>query len=86
MNRPCSRCGERPGHALLRWGAVLALGAALEAEGVAARRHHHTFSHATRACFRTHTVGGRKCFTGAWLVLTVWFLRHIIDHESNHRP
>lgn len=83
---PCTRCGQKPGHALLRWGAVLALGAAMEAEAVGGKRHGHTFSHATRSAFHTQTSGGRKCFTGAWLVLTVWFLDHILRHESNHRP
>lgn len=83
---PCTRCGQKPGHALLRWGAVLALGAALETEAVKGHRHYHTFSHSTRVAFRTHTSVGRKAFTWSWLGLTVWFLRHILNHEHNHRP
>lgn len=86
MARPCSRCGERPGHAMLRWGIVAAAWAALEAEAVGHDRHRHTFSFATRRLFRTHTPEGRRAFTVGWMVLTVWFLRHILSHESNHRP
>lgn len=78
MGRPCARCGERPGHALLRWGIVAAVWAALELEAVAHDRHHHTFSHATRRLFRTHTRQGSTAFSFVWGGLAVWYLRHIL--------
>lgn len=84
--KPCGRCGLKPTHAVLRWGAVLALGAALEAEGMAAKRHTHTLSHATRSVFRTETSCGRKIFTVVWVLLAFTFERHIrVSHHNYPR-
>jgi hypothetical protein len=81
MRRPCTRCGERPGHALLRWGAVLALGLALEAEAVHCKRHHHTLSHATRKVYRVNTDKGQLAFSASWILFAAWFLRHIVKGD-----
>lgn len=81
MGRPCSRCGEKPGHALLRWGALAAVWAALEAEAVAGDRHHHTFSHATRRLFHTDTRVGSTAFSFVWGGLAIWYLKHILKDD-----
>lgn len=81
----CNRCGQRPGHALLRWGAVLALGAVLEAEGVAGKRHHHTLSHATRSVFGTDRTQGRVAFGVAWVGFCGWYLSHILNSPHNFK-
>lgn len=76
--RECTRCGEKPGHALLRWGAVIALGAALEAEAVSRQRHSHTFSHATRHTFRVEHKIGKTVFVVSWGLFSGWWIRHIL--------
>lgn len=81
--KPCTKCGQKPGHALLRWAAVLAFGAALEAEAVAGKRHSHTLSQCTRAVFKTHTPGGRARFLALWLGFAVWYANHIIHSKHN---
>lgn len=79
--KPCGRCGKQPGHAFLRWGLVVALGAALEAEAVAGKRHPHTLSHATRRAFRVENGTGKLAFLATWAALTCWFCPHILKGE-----
>lgn len=75
---PCVRCGQKPSHALLRWGMVLVLGCVLEAESIASKRHSHTLSHATRSVFRTHGRPGQVAFTCVWVGFGAWFFNHIL--------
>lgn len=83
MVHHCSRCEEHPGHALLRWGAVLAMGAALEAEAVARKHHEHTFSHMTRQTCRTSTPLGKTGFIAGWVLLSLWWVNHIVKWTSD---
>lgn len=76
--RECTRCGEKPGHAFLRWVAVLALGAALEAEAVSRQRHSHTFSHATRHTFRVEHPVGKGVFIAGWVAFSAWWVHHVV--------
>lgn len=79
--KPCGRCCKKQGHALLRWGALLALGVALEAEAVAGKRHPHTLSHAIRRAFKIGTPHGRGAFIGFWAALTCWLIPHILKGD-----
>ncbi len=78
----CNRCVTDPSHAQIRWIGIIGLALLLEAEGLRRQKREHTLSHATRNVFRTKTRPGKTVFTGAWGLLTWWFVGHIIRRDN----
>lgn len=61
-----------------RWLGYAAVGLLIEAHALRTAQADATLSYATRTAFCTSNRAGRAAFAASWIVLSVWFVPHIL--------